>query len=153
MTIEKKVAKQAGVLCVALLTVIVGMALALAGCATTPIKGSSAQVGDHQTISGLVRVAQMNVECDGQETLLKSVISDAMVSAGAPMPDKITIRALSGSSLCGVAQGMGDELGTPDLGARYLVVAEVVLYWSNIDHDELQKAYAVLTAMRPIPAK
>lgn len=127
--------------------------LALMGCAgRLAVESPLVGVRTQETIHGMVQVAQMNADCDEQEAFLKRVISDAMVQQGAPSPDKLDIRPLSGSSLCGWVQGTAQEVIMLELGARNRAQAEVMAYWSGITHSELQKAHAVLTAMRPIPA-
>lgn len=140
-----------GLLALGTIVYIVLLAIFGTGCATTaPLATKTASVGGHQTIHGLVRVGQMGVECEEQDALLKRVISDAIVSAGAPAPDKLGIRPLAGSSLCGVEQGVADPIGTPELGARYLAVAEVTAYWSSIGYAELQQAHAALRSLAPV---
>lgn len=128
------------------------MVVGLAGCATQPIavKAPVVQVADHQTISGLVRVAQMGADCSSEQEALKRVLADVFVGQGLPRPSIVDVRPLAGSSYCGFAQGMADPIGTPELGARNTAVAEVTAYWSAIGYTDLRKAQAVLTAMRPL---
>jgi hypothetical protein len=125
------------------------------GCATIPTattSGSPAELGQPITISGLVQVGQMGMECTSQDRALKRILRDVLTSQGAPAPQKIAVKALPGASLCGLAQGMSNELGTPELGARYMARAEVSLYWSDITERDLrmaQKAFALLRATHP----
>lgn len=123
------------------------------GCALlqTPVAGKVAtQVREHHTLRGVVKVAQMGLDCEKQEDLLKRVISDMFVEQGLPSPDKIELRPLSGSSLCGIAQGMADPIGTPELGARDMAKAEVLLYWSGITESELKDAAKLLASLSPL---
>lgn len=126
---------------------------AMMGCAgRLAVEKPLYQVRMHETIRGLVQVANMGADCEEQDAFMKRIISDALVTAGAPSPDKLDIRPLSGSSLCGPAQGVADPIGTPDYGAWGRARAEVAAYWSGITYAELQRAHTILMAMRPIPA-
>ncbi len=141
--------------CLVVLAIFVGIVLfSAAGCATThvAVKGELVEIRSQETLRGLVRVAQMNADCDEQEAFMKRVLSDAFVAQGLSAPDAIEVKPLSGSSLCGMAQGVADPIGTPELGARDLAVAEATLYWSAIGYADLRKAQAVLSAMRPVSA-
>lgn len=136
-----------------LLAFITGaMLFGLMGCATSVIveKGPLVEIADKATLRGLVQVAQMGNDCTEQETLMKRAISDMFVGADVPAPDKIEIRALAGSSLCGLEQGMADPVGIPDPGARNVAKAEVALYWSLLYESQLRRANRVLTLMAPL---
>jgi len=98
----------------------------------------------------VVKVSQMGMSCLNQDKLLKRIISDMFVGQGLPAPDKIDLRPLPGSALCGLAQGMGDELGTPELGARNAAKAEVTLYWSAILGSEVKNAAKLLASLSPL---
>lgn len=127
----------------------------LAACATSaPLaeKQPLVELSQPATLVSVVQVAQMGFDCTEQSSLLKRVLRDSFVTQGLPAPRIVDVRPLSGSSLCGLSQGEGDELGTPEPGARNLARATVSLYWSDITYSNLRKAQAVLAAMRPLAA-
>lgn len=140
-------------LALAHITLFTLLAIFGTGCASLQMPSAgqaTAQARDHYTLKGVVKVAQMGLDCEKQEELLKRILSDVFVEQGLPAPDKIELQPLSGSSLCGIAQGMGDELGTPELGARNTAKAEVMLYWSAIFESELNLAAKLLASLSPL---
>lgn len=132
-----------------LFCIIVLAFVSLLGCASVQTP-AAIEAKMPAAVSTTVRVAQMGLDCVKQDNLLKRILRDTLVAQRSPAPDKIELRPLSGSSLCGIAQGMANEFGTPELGGRNLAIAEVSVYWGAITYSELQRAHAVLAAMRPI---
>ncbi len=143
------------ILCVvALIGIVIMTIFGFAGCASSRIALADplAEVGSHETLRGLVQIAQMGEDCTEQSKALKRILRDTFVAQGIPAPSIVEVRTLSGSSFCGFSQGTASEVGMLDLGARNTARAEVSLYWSDIKYSELQKAHSILMAMRPIPA-
>jgi hypothetical protein len=128
------------------------MLVNLCACAgTLAEKGPLVEIGQPITTSALVQIGQMGLDCNSQETSIILIVRDMIKQKGAPQPKHIEIKMLAGSSLCGLAQGAANELGTPELGARNLARAEITLYWSNITESELELAKQALDLMRAAP--
>ncbi len=130
----------------------------LAGCATTPlaIANPLEELKQPIVLSDLVQVAQMGVECKSksEENEVKRIIRETMSASGALTPDTIKIRLLSGSSLCGPAQGMAESVKMPELGAYSTARAEVSLSWKGgIAESELEKAKRALNLLRATPIR
>lgn len=135
------------------IVVVAGMAvIALSGCATTLVKkGTLVELKQPLVLSGLVQVAQMGTECrnGSEEREVARIVRETMAANGALAPDIIKIRLLSGSSLCGPAQGVADVVGTPDYGAYSTARAQVSLYWKGgITEGEFARAERAFNLLR-----
>lgn len=134
------------------------LAVAASGCATTPLaeKGKLEELKQPVTISGLIQVGQMGTECrtSSEEDEVRRIIREFIAAKGALVPDTVKLRLLSGSSLCGPAQGVTDPIGTPDYGAYSMARAEASLYWKGgIGKNELVRAEQAFNLLRINPIR
>jgi len=130
---------------------VVMLAIFASGCATTSAQQSAIeQIRTQETLHGLVKVSQMGNDCTDQMQYLRDIIKEVYFRSGLPEPAIVKLTPLSGSSICGVAQGMANLVAMPEFGGRNTAVAEVELYWSSITERELLYASAILASMRPL---
>lgn len=146
---------------IGIIAVIVGMtlyAMFATGCAVVPLAEKSPLVELKQPValSGLVQIAQMGTECktSSEEEEVQSIIRDFFSKQGALVPDMVELRLLSGSSLCGPAQGLAEPVKMPGLGAYNTARAEAKLYWKGgITESELDRAEQVFNLLRIKPIR
>lgn len=127
------------------------LVLGLAGCAgRIAVEQPLHEVSDHQTLRGLVAVSQMGSDCAKQEELIVQTVRQMFITDGLPAPTLVSVRPLSGSSLCGVRKWSAEEIGDPGTARAYSAAkAEVVAYWQAITFSELQRAEGVLKTLAP----
>jgi len=128
--------------------------LNLAGCASAPALAPVSVLQKVETMSsgavyGTVRVGQSGLDCLSQDEMLKDILKNVLISQNLPEPQDIEVKAVEGSSLCGLARGETDELGTPGQGMSHLIMADVAVSWDKISTSQLKTALNVLNSMRP----
>jgi len=157
MAWERQAKRVGAILCALALAGIVGMVMfSLAGCATTAISAkpvATSEIRMPAAISGLIQVGQMGLDCENEVVALKSILQGTFKENGSVPPSLVKIRVLSGSSLCGVGQGIADPFGTPELGAWHTARAEVSLYWSGLTESEFARVQEVFSWIKagPVP--
>jgi hypothetical protein len=129
------------------------------GCmtaATTSVEAvqTAPELVTSHTERGLVQIAQMGDDCVSQERMIKRIVSDLLVTVGAPSPDTIEVEFLSGSSLCdGTGTVTEDERMNPFIGANNVARAKITLRWSVISRESILSAKKILADMAPAPRR
>lgn len=137
----------------ALLAAGIGAIALLGGCAgPLAVKGQLIGLTQPICMRDLIQVAQMGRDCSSDEQSLKAEIRGFFHGQGAPVPQSVELKPLSGSSYCGFSQGVADFVATPEYGARNTARAEATVCWniSKTDLARAEKAFALLRAT-PLP--
>lgn len=138
---------------IAIIFLTLSLTLFVNGCATTETARRADEPIHTQeaTLRGLVRIGQMGGDCSDQESFFRKSLKDIFWNNGLPEPAIVKLALLSGSSVCGFAQGTASEITMFSLGARNIAVAEVELFWPAITGEGFLRANTLFLSLRPLP--